>query len=246
MKFEKVIYLLKKEQDIRVYEEIVKDIEKKMGIKFKIYVANLNMSFIEGAEYAENDLYSSIEYILNNEKPQLLIMTKLKLDPFSLIFSKPEFIKIAEKYEDTNILFLDENIKSIDSIAIALDIKDSINLEGYIDETYSFSKSIGIEPDFVYSFSPEYYELALKKTHVEKEAKTILDEMLNEHINRFKFYLDKIVGEGKYKIKILHGEPKKEIPYFVNSNNYSITMINKSFNDKISYLENIEGSVGIF
>lgn len=246
MKFENVVYLLRKEEDIKVYEEVIKNIEKKLGVKIKLYTASLDLSFIEGAEYAENNLYDSIEYIINGEKPEILILTKHKFDPFSLIFSKPEFIKIAERYENTNLLFLDENIKSIDSIAIALDINNSINLDKYIDETYSFSKYLGIEPDFIYSFSPEYYELAVKKTHVEREAKTILEEMLNENVNRLKTHISKIVGGNAYKIKILQGEPKKEIPFFVNSNNYSITMINKSFNDKISYLENIEGSVGIF
>ncbi|WP_457621884.1 hypothetical protein [Persephonella sp.] len=208
------------------------DIEKELtseGINFKIEIAQ--------------DLNEGINFV-KNYSPDLLVLTKEKIDPLEHIFHHTYCEKILEEFENTNIIALQEDKDTMKTGLIYVS-KDN-STEDFIRSSKYFADRILEDYKFIYSFYEDFYEKRLVKTHTEGEAKQIIAEMFREHVETVRSIIARAVGEEKTELLVIKGDPKKEIPYYARKNNYDLLIFNRGVEDINSFIENSETSIGIF
>ncbi|HIE59549.1 MAG TPA: hypothetical protein EYH43_04380 [Persephonella sp.] len=245
MIFKNVVFIIEDEGDLK-FLSFIKNLATKLGVSLYYLTINPNLTIDGNAKYISNNLEETISYALNSIKADLVIAHRKKIDPFKMIFLKPEYVKLAEKFSNARFLFLREDVSQINKIGVAIDFEDEENYIDYLKASYEFSKALDIEPEFLFSFNQVYYETALTKTHTEEEARQIIQEMLETKINKIKENLAKALNGKEAILKVLKGEPKREIPFYIHENNFDICIISSKIKNKVSYLENIEVSIGIF
>lgn len=243
MEIKKVILILKNEEDEKIYSFLEK-LKNKKNIQLKIYTLKKDLKF-DSATFVSEDLFETINNILEKENPDIIVFHKERLDPFKMIFTKPEYIKLSQTYKDQKFLFLDPSIENITKIGVVIDFPDDFDFTNFIKDSYKISKFFDSEIEYIFSFHEEYYEYALKKTHTEKEAKEIIKSMKEEKIEKIKETLAKALEGKNAKLKILEGEPKRVIPYYMIENKFDLAIISQSLKDVSHYIENIEISIGI-
>lgn len=191
------------------------------------------------------NVFSSIgeaKTFIQDFKPTLVMVTQEKVNPLVHVFKLTEAEKFVKGLNDFNILLLWEDSQKIEKILINLDY-DTVT-ETYIKLAYEFSSKVSKEFDFVYSFYESFYENKLKKTHADEEAKKLLIEMFEEHVQTLEEKLKEAIGK-EISLKVIKGDPKKEVPYYSRTHNYDLLVINQSIDDKESYIENTENSIAI-
>ncbi len=235
----KIVFVAESEKDLKLIQVL-----EKYGIEPEVYTISDELKE-KGFKLVSHDIIETLEKIISEENPQLVVLHKEKVDPFKLIVSKPEYIKIAEKFSKTNFLFLNDDAEDIRKIGVVLDFKESDNIEDFLKSAYDFSMLFKIEPEYIFSFYEEYYELALLKTHTEDEAKQILNNMREEKIELIKGKLAKALDGKPVILKVLSGDPKKRIPLYLHENNFDIAVLSHSTDGLLHYLENIEISIAI-
>ncbi len=179
---------------------------------------------------------------IDDFKPTLVMVTQEKVNPLIHVFKLTEAEKFVKGLNDFNILLLWEETQQIEKVLINLDYETTT--EEYIKLAYEFASKISKEFDFIYSFYESFYENRLRKTHADEEAKKILIEMFEEHVHTLEEKIEKALGK-KMGLKVVKGDPKKEVPYYSRTHNYDLLVINQSIEDKESYIENTENSVAI-
>ena len=181
---------------------------------------------------------------INKEKPDLLILTREKISPLEHIFKTPETEKFIDSIKNIDILLLQDDATKLEKILINIDKETST--PSYIKSTYEFAKKLEVQFDFVTSFYESYYEVSLIKTHPEEEAKQIVKDLFKEHVETVKDKIARALGKEKIELIVIKGDPKKEVPYYARRKEYDLLIINENIEDKDSYIENSEMSVGIF
>jgi hypothetical protein len=245
MFFRNIVFVIEDEGDLK-FLLFIENLATKLEASLYYLTINPNLTIDGNAKYISKNLEETISYALNSIKADLVITHRKKIDPFKMIFSKPEYVKLAEEFNNARFLFLREDTSKINKIGIAIDFDDEEDYIEYIKVSYAFSKALDVEPEFLFSFNQVYYETALTKTHTVEEAKQIISEMLETKINKIKENLAKALNGEKAVLKVLKGEPKREIPYYIHENNFELCIISSHIKNKLSYLENIEVSIGIF
>ncbi len=245
MVFKNLVFIIEDEGDLK-FLLFVENLATKLGASIFYLTINPNLTIDGNAKYVSENLEETISYALNSLNSDLVITHRKKIDPFKMIFKKPEYVKLAEEFNNARFLFLREDISEISKIGVAIDFEDEVNYVDYLKVSYEFSKALGIEPEFLFSFNQVYYETALTKTHTVEEAKQIIQEMLETKINKIKENLAKALNGKEVTLKVLKGEPKREIPYYLHENKFDLGIISSKIKNKVSYLENIEVSIGIF
>ncbi len=232
---------------------LAKDISKKLGNGLYIVLVDIDEETISSIKERLKHLndnfhinvFSSIseaKTFLEELKPTLVMVTQEKVEPLVHVFKLTDAEKFVKGLEDFNILLLWEEAEKIGKILINIDYETST--EKYIKLSYEFSSKIAEEFDFVYSFYESFYEHKLRKTHTEDEAKQLLAKMFEEHIESIEEKIEKALGK-RIPIKVIKGDPKKEVPYYSRIHGYDLLIINRSIEDKESYIENTENSIGI-
>ncbi len=237
--------------NLKVVKEIAKKLDKKLVLLFvdvpeeekekaKKQVEEENISY-----ELKNQLdFGEAKEEIKAEKPDLLVVTQEKISPLEHIFRITSTEKLVKDFENLDIILLQEDADSINSVLINVDKETAT--EYFISSAYLFVKKLGVKFDFVTSFYESFYENRLKKTHPDEEAKQILVGMLEEYVETVKTKLAKALKGEKIEFLILKGDPKKEIPYYARKKKYDLLLINENIEDKESYIENSEISVGIF
>ncbi len=242
-KFNSNNFLILKEIAKKLDEELIilicsidtfpkEDIEKELinhGINYRIEIKS---DFDEGINFVKN--YS----------PDLLVLTKERIDPLEHIFHHTYCEKILVEFKNTNILALQEDKKTLKNGLIYVS-KDNSTVD-FIKSSKYFADRILEDYRFIYSFYEDFYEKRLIKTHTEGEAKQIIAEMFREHVDTVRSLIAKAVGEEKTELLVIKGDPKKEIPYYARKNNYDLLIFNRGVEDIDSFIENSETSIGIF
>ncbi len=230
---------------------LANEISKKVGNGLYILLINIqeeDRAYIEerisGFQFQYFESYDEARAFLNEFNPDIIFLTQQKLNPFEHIFRLTDAEKFLKGLNEFNTVLLWEDSEKIESILINIDLETFT--EKFLDLSYKFASRITDNFKFIYSFYESFYEYRLMKTHTSDEAKQLLNEMLEEHTNKIKSLLNKVVGEDRYTLEIIKGDPKKEVPYYLRKNGYDMLIINKSIEDKESYIENTENSVGIF
>ncbi len=193
--------------------------------------------------FSSFDDFGEARTFLDEFKPDLVILTQQKLNPFKHIFFLTDAEKFIKGLNDFNTLLLWEDAEKIEKILINVDLETST--EKYVELAFQFASSITENYDFVYSFYESFYEYRLSKTHATEEAKQLVAQMFEEHVDRIKNLIAKTLKGKEVSLKVIKGDPKKEVPYYLRKNNYDLLLINQSIEDKESYVENTENSVGI-
>lgn len=245
MVFKNIVFIIEDEGDLR-FLLFIENLATKLRASLYYLTINPNLTIDGNSKYVSNNLEETISYALNSIKADLVITHRRKIDPFKMIFLKPEYVKLAEEFSSARFLFLREDVSQINKIGIAIDFEEEENYVDYPKASYKFSKALDIEPKFLFSFNQVYYETALTKTHTKEEAKQIIREMLETKVNKVKENLAKALNGKEAILKVLKGEPKREIPFYIHENNFDICIISSKIKNKVSYLENIEVSIGVF
>ena len=181
---------------------------------------------------------------IKKEKPDLLILTREKLSPLEHIFKTPETEKFIHSIKNIDIILLQEDASKLEKVLINVDKETATPF--YIKSTHLFVSKLGVDFHFITSFYEAFYELSLMKTHPEEEAKQIVADLFKEHIEIVREKMVKALGKEKAELIIVKGDPKKEIPYYARKKEYDLLIINQNIENKDSYIENSEMSVGIF
>jgi len=200
---------------------------------------------------------SSVEFELKNnlefgeakehikqEKPDLLVVTQEKVSPLEHIFRLTSSEKLVKSFENIDILMLLEDTDSINKVLINIDKETSTPF--YIKSAFLFVKKLGVQFDFITSFYESFYEYRLKKTHPDEEAKQLVLDLFKEHVEVVKRKIIEGLKGEKVELVVIKGDPKKEIPYYARKKGYDLLIINEDIENKESYIENSETSVGIF
>ncbi|ACO04902.1 MAG TPA: hypothetical protein DEP48_05770 [Persephonella sp.] len=234
---------------------ILKDLAKKLDEEVVILVSDLDNIpkdsierdlINEGINYkieVKSSLDEGIEFV-KSYSPDLLVLTKEKIDPLEHIFHHTYCEKILEEFESTNILALQEDTDTLKNGLIYVS-KDHSTVD-FIKSSKYFADRVLENYKFIYSFYEDFYEKRLVKTHTEGEAKQIIAEMFREHVDTVRSLIAKAVGEEKTELLVIKGDPKKEIPYYARKNNYDLLIFNRGVEDINSFIENSETSIGIF
>ncbi len=204
----------------------------------------LNSENIEYDIFIEkNGLKSKATKFIENYHPDLLIIPHEKIDPMVHIFKHPEAEKFVEKFEDASIIFAIESSREIKKPIIYIDPnQDSVE---YVKRAYNILKKICGNVEFIYSFHEEFYEYSLSKTHPDAEARSIINELYEEGLRKSKELIAKAVGK-EVTLKVIKGDPKKEVPFFAHQNGYDILSVNIENEDKKSFIENSQITIGLF
>ncbi len=181
---------------------------------------------------------------LEEMKPDLVIISQEKVDPFIHIFKITDAEKFVKKLNEYNLLLLWEDTEKIEKILINMDYETAT--EEYVKISFEFASKVAKEFEFIYSFFESFYEYRLRKTHPDEEAKQLLTQMFEEHVGKIKDVMKKAIGDNPVKLRVIKGDPKKEVPYFSRTHKYDLLIINAHIEDRESYIENTENSVGIF
>ncbi len=211
--------------------------EEENSILKKIKEKGIDIEFSSFSDFGEARTF------LDEFKPDLVILTQQKLNPFEHIFHLTDGEKFIKGLNEFNTLLLWEDAEKVEKILINIDLETST--EKYIKLAFKFASSITKNYDFVYSFYESFYEHRLSKTHATDEAKQLVAQMFEEHVDRIKNLIAKSLKGKEVSLKLIKGDPKKEVPYYSRKNNYDLLLINQSIEDKESYIENTENSVGI-
>jgi len=239
----KFAFIVEDKNDLSLVNIVKENISKK-DIEFLIYTIDESLKS-NNFKFVSDSLEETITEALENENPYLIILHKKKVDPFISIISKPEHIKILDKFKKANFLFLEEGTTKIEKIGIILDFEDEHNFLEFIQEAYKISTILDGEPEFVFSFYEEYYETALMKTHTEAEAKEIINQMKQEKIENMKTIIAKALNGKSAKLKVLSGDSKKRIPYYLHENKFDLAVLSHHTNHLDNYISNIEISIAI-
>ncbi|NPA17519.1 hypothetical protein [Persephonella sp.] len=181
---------------------------------------------------------------IKQEKPDLLVVTQEKVSPLEHIFRITSSEKLVKSFENIDILMLLEDADSINKVLINVDKETSTPF--YIKSAHLFVKKLGVEFDFITSFYESFYEYRLRKTHPDEEAKQLVLDLFKEHVEIVKRKIAEGLEGEKVELVVIKGDPKKEIPYYARRRGYDLLIINEDIDDKESYIENSETSVGIF
>ena len=239
----KFIFIVEDEKDLSLLDIIKANIKNKL-IDFIIYTIDENFKN-EGFKFTSNNLEETIKTILEVENPDLIILHKEKIDPFISIIIKPEHVKILEKFKEANFLFLDENITKINKVGVVIDFEEDIDDTQFLKEAYEISSILDGEPEFIFSFYEEYYEMALMKTHTEEEAREIINQMRQEKVESIKTKLATALDGKPAKLKVLSGDPKKRIPLYLHENKFDLAILSHHTSHLDNYVSNIEISIAI-
>ncbi len=239
----KFVFIIEDKNDLPLVE-IIKENTKHKNIEFLIYTIDESLKE-ESFKFISSNLEETIKEILEEEDPYLIILHKKKVDPFISIISKPEYIKILDKFKKANFLFLDENAKKIEKVGVIIDFEEDVDYTQFLKEAYEISSILDGEPEFIFSFYEEYYEMALIKTHTEEEAKDIINQMRQEKVELIKTKLATALDGKPAKLKILSGDPKKRIPLYLHENKFDLAILSHNTNHLDNYVSNIEISIAI-
>jgi len=254
MPVDKVIFFQEKSVNFNNLK-VVKKIAQKLDKKLLLLLINVPeeekqkvLVFLQdtGIDYEiKNQMeFESAKEEIKREKPDLLVLTQEKISPLEHIFRITSSEKFVKEFEDINILMLLEDVDDIKKVLINVDKETSSSF--YIKSTYLFVKKLGVEFDFITSFYESFYEYRLKKTHPDEEAKQLVLDLFKEHVEIVKRKLAESLEGEKVELIVIKGDPKKEIPYFARRKKYDLLIINEDIDDRESYIENSETSVGIF
>jgi nucleotide-binding universal stress UspA family protein len=237
--------------NLRLVKKITQKLQKKLILVFvDIPQEEKEKAVLElssnGIEYSIRNQLEEPEITeeIKKEKPDLLVLTREKLSPFEHIFKVTFSEKLVKEFENIDILLLQEDTDKIQKILINIDKETSTPF--YIKSAYEFAKKLQVEFKLITSFFESYYEYSLMKTHPEEEAKQIVGDLLKEHIEAVKEKLAQALEGNKAELIVIKGDPKKEIPYYARKHKFDLLMINENIEDRDSYVENSEMSVGIF
>ncbi|NPA53613.1 MAG: hypothetical protein GXO21_02985 [Aquificae bacterium] len=188
--------------------------------------------------------FGEAKTFLEDFKPTLVMLSQEKINPLLHIFKHTDAEKFIKGLNNFNILLLWEEAEKAEKILINIDYETAT--EKYIQIAYSFTSKVAKEFSFIYSFYESFYEHMLMKTHADEEAKQLVAEMFKEHILEVKNLLKRALGGEDLPLLVIKGDPKKEVPYYSRTHGYDILIINHSIENKESYIENTENSIGIF
>ncbi|EDP74031.1 hypothetical protein HG1285_05038 [Hydrogenivirga sp. 128-5-R1-1] len=239
----KFVFIVEDKKDLALVDIVKENIVQK-NIEFIVYTIDENLKNSDFRFISEN-LEKTITEVLEKENPYMIILHKKKVDPFISIISKPEHIKILDKFKKANFLFLEEGTTKIEKIGIILDFESEYDFSEFIQEAYKISTILDGEPEFVFSFYEEYYETALMKTHTGAEAKEIINQMRQEEIENTKTIIAKALNGEHARLKVLSGDPKKRIPLYLHENKFDLAVLSHHTNHLDNYISNIEISIAI-
>jgi hypothetical protein len=238
----KFVFIIGDEQDIKLKQTLEKIVSSK-GVNITVYTINKELK--DRFNFVSSNLEETIKFVIEKENPYLTILHKRKVDPFISIISEPEYIKITQLFKETNFLFLDEETTKIEKVGVIIDFIDELDFTEFLKQSFELSKILDGEPEFLFSFYEEYYEMALMKTHTEAEAKQIINDMKKEKIENIKSKLAVALDGKPANLKILSGNPKKRIPYYLHENKFDVAILSHYTKNLDNYLSNIEISIGI-
>lgn len=216
------------------------DIPENQKEKVKDQLFSLNIEF----EIRNQIEYGEAKDEIKSEKPDLLIVTREKLSPFEHIFKIASSERFIKGFEYIDIILLQEDCDRIEKILINVDRETSTHY--YIKSAFTFAKKLGIDFKMITSFYEIFYENRLRKTHPDEEAKELVLNLFKEHVDEVKRKIAESLEGENVELIIVKGNPKKEIPYYARKNQYDLLIINEDIEEKESYIENSETSVGIF
>ncbi|WP_456401246.1 hypothetical protein [Persephonella sp.] len=255
MSFDRIVFFQYKkfnENNFNILKKIAKSITDELVVLIS-QIDNLQKDRIE-KELIETGINSfkieekgsfdeSIRFI-KDYNPDLLVLTKEKIDPLEHIFHHTYCEKILEEFKNINIVALQEDKDSFESGLIYVS-KDRATTD-FLRRSKEFADSLLSNYKFIYSFYEDFYEKRLVKTHTVSEAKEIIAEMFKEHVEQVRTILAKSFGSEQVELLVIKGDPKKEIPYYARKHNYDILIFNRGVEDIDSFIENSETSIGIF
>jgi len=243
MNVQKIAFIIEDEKDTKIYN-FLQNLKERKNIEIITYTTKETIKF-NSARYISSDIIETVENVIEKEIPDLIVVHKENVDPFKKIFSTPEYIKLSDKFKTQKFLFLKEDIKDVKKIGIVLDFEDDIDFTQYLKDAYDLSSIFDIMPEYIFSFYEKYYGAAVKKTHPEDEAQDIINKIKNEKIEKFQKSLAKALEGKPANLKILKGDPKKHIPYYLNENSFDIAVLSYNLHNEIHYIENIDISIAI-
>jgi len=222
---------------------IVLVLEKKESIDETNLKENLNQLNINYQIHIEkNGIKEKINDYIEKFSPDMIVLPHEKIDPMVHIFKHPITEKFVEKFDKTHVIFPLKETKDIQKSLIYIDPNN--DTEAYIKSAFEILSRVSLA-EFIYSFHEEYFEYSLMKTHPEAEAKSIIKQLYEEGIEKSKQLIAKAIGK-EITLKVIKGDPKKEVPFFAMTNDYDLLGININHEDKKSFIENTEISIGLF
>ncbi len=253
MSFQKLAFVQIEEFDKNNFQ-IVKCMASKLEADLFIFLLKIESSTLQNIENElknENINYhiksfddiKSLKIHLTKEKPDIVILTEKKINPLKHIFTHTPAEKLLKHIEDFNIILLQENENNIQKALIYVTQKST---EFYIKNSYDFIERIVGKVTFVYSFFEDAYQVSIKKTHTEEEAEEILEAMFDEKKKEISEKIKKAINDKPYKLITILGEPKKDINLFAKEKGYNFVIISTTVEDKNSFIENLQISLGIF
>ncbi|WP_457642965.1 hypothetical protein [Persephonella sp.] len=254
MPVNKVIFFQKDHINFNNFQ-VVKDITRKLNKRLVLLLVDIPEEEKKKAEEqlrAENidfELKNQLEFgeakeHIKGEKPDLLVLTQEKISPLEHIFKLTSSEKLVKSFENIDILMLLEDTDRIEKVLINVDKETSTPY--YISATYLFVKKLGVQFDYITSFYESFYEYRLRKTHPDEEAKQLVMELFKEHLEIVKRKIAEGLKGEKVELVVIKGDPKKEVPYYARRRGYDLLIVNENIENKESYIENSETSVGIF
>ncbi len=254
MPVNKIIFLQKEKinfNNLKVVSFITKKLQKKLILllidipenqkeKVKDQLFSLDIEF----EIRNQIEFSEAKDEIKTEKPDLLIVTREKISPFEHIFKITSSERFIKGFENIDIILLQEDCDKLEKILINVD-KETSTLY-YIKSAYIFAKKLGVDFHMITSFYEVFYENRLRKTHPDEEARQLVAQLFKEHLDIVKEKIAKALEGEKVELIVAKGDPKKEVPYYARKHHYNLLIINEDIEEKESYIENSEMSVGIF
>jgi len=254
MPVDKIIFYQKEKvnfKNLKIVKTITKKLERKL-ILLLIEVPQQEIEKVElflegeGIQFEIKDRIEAglLKEEIRKEKPDLFVLTQEKISPLEHIFRITSSEKMVKELENVNVLLLWEDAEEINKVLINVDKETATPF--YIKSTFLFVKKLGVKFDFITSFYESFYEFRLRKTHPDEEAKQILLQLFEEHVETVKRKIAESLKGEKAELVVIKGDPKKEIPYFARRKGYDLLIINEHIEDRDSYIENSQNSVGIF
>ena len=253
MPFEKIAFIQIEKFNKNNFQ-IVKCISQRLGSTLYVFLLNIDGNTIVEVEKElkdENIIYhlksfddiKSLKSHISKENPDIVILTEEKINPLKHIFTHTPAEKLLKHVENFNIILLQEHE---DNIQKALIYVTSKSTDFYIKNSYEFIKKIIGKVTFVYSFYEDAYQVSIKKTHTEEEAEEILEAMFDEKKKDIDNKIKKVLKEEDYRLITILGEPKKDLNLFAKNKGYNFVIISSKVEDKNSFIENLQISLGIF
>ncbi len=253
MPFQKIVFIQIEKFNVDNFQ-VVKDIAEKLNANLFVFLLKIPDDIfikLERELKKENINYQlksfgdikSLKSHLNSENPDIVILTEERINPLKHIFTHTHAEKLLKHVENYNIILLQENEDNIQKALIYV-TKDST--EYYIKSSYEFLSKVVGKVSFLYSFFEDAYQVSIKKTHTEEEAEEILEMMFDEKKKEINAKIKEAIGDKPYKLITILGEPKKDINLFAKSKGYNFLIISNHVEDKKSFIENLQISLGIF